>query len=376
MPRHSSLLSLLVVLVGLTSCLDDDDSGTSPTPIIDPIVSPSLSLYVLCEGNMGGNDCTLDRLDLATWQYERDVYRSANPGEGLGLGDVGNDLQLNGRQLWVVVNNSNRVVVLDAYTCHLQGEVRLAGPRCVAFAGGRAYVTCYSNPSGTVGTNEGEDVRGTVVAIDTASLDVMGRCAVGCRPEGLAMADGRAYVANSLTDPRNFAYDNTVSVVDLATLTEERRVEVGVNPGRVVAHGGAVYVATRGNYADVGANLVRLDGGVVTGSVSAAAASLWSCSLGLLYVGTTYDAARQPLPCAGIVNDLDSRPLLPDKALAQSTLPYGVALDEAAGTLFVTDATDFVSSGRLRAYDSTSGELLHTFETGVGPAHIAFVAVH
>lgn len=370
---YQHLLLAACTLLLTAGCSNDDEAEIAP-----PAPSPSgpSRLYVLCEGNMGSNDCRLDYLDLRSGEYHKSAFRAANPGVSLGLGDVGNDLQINGGQLWIAVTNSNRVVVCDASTLLLRGLVEVAQPRCIAFYGGHAYVTSYGNHSGTVGTEPGEDVGGTVVEVDTLSLRATRRCAVGCRPEGIGIVAGRAYVANSLTDPKTFAYDKTVSVVELDVLQETKRVEVLSNPGPVRASGGRVYVACRGNYADEQAQLVSLEtvGNSLAQSWPVTAGNLWPSDGALLYVGTDYGPDWKPTSVVGALDIATGTPLpnpLSDAELSNITYSYSIAKNPETGALYVGDALDFVSPGRLHVYTS-AGMADGSAETGVAPGHLAF----
>ena len=114
------IIIYIVTLFSLVSCrtddyivyMEDEDTGvkTEQTEV--------LGMYVLCEGNMGSNKCTLDYLDLSsqdgTIHYLRNIYAERNPNEVKELGDVGNDAQIYGSRLWLVVNCSNKVEVLRA----------------------------------------------------------------------------------------------------------------------------------------------------------------------------------------------------------------------------------------------------------------------
>ena len=107
------IIIYIVTLFSLVSCrtddyivyMEDEDIGikTEPTDV--------LGMYVLNEGNMGSNKCTLDYLDLSgeTAHYLRNIYAERNPSEVKELGDVGNDIQIYGSQLWMVINCSNKV---------------------------------------------------------------------------------------------------------------------------------------------------------------------------------------------------------------------------------------------------------------------------
>ena len=114
MKRHLIIyIALLLCIVGCRTddyivYMEDEDIGikTEPTDV--------LGMYVLNEGNMGSNKCTLDYLDLSgeTAHYLRNIYAERNPGEVKELGDVGNDAKIYGSRLWLVINCSNKVEVL------------------------------------------------------------------------------------------------------------------------------------------------------------------------------------------------------------------------------------------------------------------------
>lgn len=61
---------------------------------------------------MGSNKCTLDYLDYVNGYYIRNLYSERNPNVVKELGDVGNDIQIYGSKLYVVVNCSHKVEVL------------------------------------------------------------------------------------------------------------------------------------------------------------------------------------------------------------------------------------------------------------------------
>ena len=73
------VLPILGGVVGglLSSCHTDDPIIYSTTYDTGGGTQPSgdiSGMYVLCEGNMGSNKCTLDFLDLTKAQYHRNIY--------------------------------------------------------------------------------------------------------------------------------------------------------------------------------------------------------------------------------------------------------------------------------------------------------------
>ena len=71
---------------------EDEDTG------VETVHSEVVGLYLLNEGNMGSNKCTLDYLDLSdsTIHYCRNIFADRNPNEVKELGDVGNDIKIDG----------------------------------------------------------------------------------------------------------------------------------------------------------------------------------------------------------------------------------------------------------------------------------------
>ena len=191
-------------------------------------------LYILNEGNMGANRCTLDYLDLSgtdsTIHYYRNIYAERNPSTVKELGDVGNDIGIYGSKLWIVVNCSNKVEVCEARSTHRLGQINIDNCRYLAFDGGFTYVSSYAGP---VQVAENCPL-GRVYKVDTLTLQKVDSVVVGYQPEEMAIVDGKLYVANS-GGYRVPLYDNRIMVIDLATFQVIKEIEVDVNLHRLLA---------------------------------------------------------------------------------------------------------------------------------------------
>ncbi|MEF2622511.1 MAG: YncE family protein, partial [Xylanibacter rarus] len=76
------LYILLLSAVLLSSCREDE--VVVPTeydilPVTVPEGSDVVGMYLLNEGNMGSNKCTLDYLDFVQGYYVRNLYAERNP---------------------------------------------------------------------------------------------------------------------------------------------------------------------------------------------------------------------------------------------------------------------------------------------------------
>ena len=367
------LLFFSVVSLAFIAC-DDDNSPLNPDADL-PGSGTALPerLYVLCEGLMGTNQAAIDCYDFSTSSYLRNAYVEANPHVVLELGDVGNDLQCYGGSLWAVINGSHKVEVMDASTLIRRGQVDIPNCRCVAFDGGYAYVTSYAGP---VNDADGSQ-RGYVAKVDTATLTVVDTLHVGRQPEGLAVADGKLYVTNSggYCMP---AYENTLSVIDLADFKCRSTIPVAVNMQHIVVDTrGMLWVSATGNYADVAPSLCRVDprsGQSTTFPIPVGSMTLQGDSLYI--VSNEWDfTLNHGVPASAIVNvergEIVSRQLVDADILAQ-TVPYGIAVHPRTHEIFISDAGDYVSPGTLYCFQR-DGQLAWKVRTGQIPGHLLMV---
>jgi Uncharacterized conserved protein len=331
--------------------------------------------YLLNEGNMGSNKATLDYFDYTTGEYTRNIFGAANPHVVKEMGDVGNDLKIYGNKLYAVINRSGKVDVMDAQSVVKTGQVDIPNCRFIAFKDGYAYVTSYAGP---VQTGPNYEQLGFVAKIDTVSLQEVDRCLVGYQPDELAIVGNRMYVANSggYNAPD---YDNTVSVIDLNTFTEVKKIEVVRNPYRVrVDRYGQLWVSSRGDYygqpsklfcidlrtetvvdsLDIGVSNMHLDGD-----------SLYICS-----TEWSYNTLKNEVTY-GIVNVKDrevvTRNFITDGSEKSIRIPFGITVNPLTKDIYVTDARNYVSAGILHCY-SPQGVKKWSVATGDIPAHFAF----
>lgn len=331
---------------------------------------------MLNEGNMGSNKCTLDFYDMTSGDYMRNIYASVNPEVPKELGDVGNDLEIYGRRMYAVINCSNKVEVLDAATCRRIGQVDIPNCRSVAFHGGYAYVTSYAGP---VEIKPDYSQLGYVAKVDTATLQVVGRCIVGYQPDGITVCGNRLYVCNS-GGYRVPNYENTLSEIDLATFTETRRIPIAVNLNQVEADNhGRLWIASRGDYFDTDARLFCYDTRKdrVTAQIPVSVSSMWLHNDDLYIVGVSYSGSQLSSERTYAVINTDMGEVRTENFISDGTekdirIPYGVAVHPVTGDIYMTDARTYVNPGRLHCY-SPDGTLKWSVRTGDIPAHFAFL---
>ena len=378
------LFLLLLSLLLLQSCRHDIIVWPSEEEEVGGTRTDSiLGFYLLNEGNMGSNKCTMDYYDYTTGTYIRNIYGNANPSAVKELGDVGNDLRIYGNRMWAVINCSNKIEVMEARTARRVGQVNLANCRYIAFHEGYAYVTSYAGP---VQINPGYEQKGMVVKIDTATLEKVDTCIVGFQPDRLDIANGKIFVANSggYMFPN---YENTVSVIDLATFCEEMRIPVAVNLHHLMADSdGQLWVSSRGDYYGNTSALFCITDPAGTPQVrrittqdgtDLVVENMTLRGDSLYVIGTEFSyATMQNHTNYGIVN-VRTRQVLTTNFITDGTdasimEPYGIAVHPHTGEILIGDARTHVNPGTLFCF-SPEGLLLWKVRTGDIPAHFAFL---
>lgn len=331
-------------------------------------------MYLLNEGNMGSNKCSIDFLDCAAGMYYRNIYAQQNPEVVKELGDVGNDIQIYDGKLFVVVNCSHFVEVMDARTARHLGTVNITNCRYIRFHAGKAYVSSYAGPVQI----DPEARPGKIVEFDVNTLQIEREVVVGYQPEEMVITNGRLYVANS-GGYRFPNYDRTVSVVDLESFEVVNVIDVAINLHRMeLDNYGRIYVSSRGDYAGTGSDVFVIDSRTetVTGSLGVAASEMcisgdsiymisteWSNQTGSNTVSyTLYDVKQQKVVSHNFITDGTDREI---------RLPYGLAVNPENREFFVCDATNYVSPGYLYCF-THDGRNKWKVRTGDIPAHLVF----
>ena len=374
---------LLFTALILASCRGKEP--VQPDPEVDPVTPPDASaecegFYLLNQGNMGSNKATLDYFSYTTGTYSRNIYPDRNPGVVKELGDVGNDLQIYGGKMYAVINCSNLVEIMDAATAKHITAISIPNCRYIAFHNGKAYVTSYAGAKSI-----GDEEIGYVAEIDTVTLTLTGRrCDVGYNPDGIAILDGKAYVANSggYLQPE---YDDRLSVIDLASMTEIKKVPLLTNMDRVaVSSDGLLYITSRGNYQEhkehnpplpyIPPTVIAWDPKTETTvkdyGIGASNICMSGDSCYVIYTDFMSETGYK------IINTkaraIVSENFIKDGTDVKIRVPYAIGVYRHAGEFMVGDATDFVSPGVLY-YFNADGTLKWKADTGDIPACIAFL---
>jgi DNA-binding beta-propeller fold protein YncE len=293
---------------------------------------------------------------------------------------VGNDIQIYGGKLYAVINCSHKVEVMEASTCKRVGRIDIPNCRYIRFARGNAYVSSYVGP---VAIDPNAQL-GAVYRIDTASLQITGKVTVGYQPDELEILGEYIYVANS-GGYRVPNYDYTVSVVEMYDMKQVQKIPVAINLHRIRKDNyGKLWVSSRGDYKSVPSRLFVLDRKnknsremVVTDTLDVACSNMCIAGDSLYFYSAEWSEQKEEnVVSYGIINvkdkELVTKHFITDGTEKNITVPYGIQINPATGDIYITDATNYVSSGMLYCYDH-DGKLKWSVRTGDIPAHMCFL---
>lgn len=367
----------VVTMLAMAACRSGD---YIVPPVVTPVDTPVThqkykGFYLLNEGNMGSNKCTLDFFDFTTGVYKKNIYAEVNPNVVKELGDVGNDIKIYGSKLYAVINVSNKVEVLDAATAKRIQQIDLQNCRYLAFANGKAYISSYAGPV----VIDPRSPLGIVAEVDTATLQITRKVEVGYQPEEMAVVGNKLYVANS-GGYRPPDYDSTISVIDLTTFKEIKKIHVDINLHRLKADSdGDLYVTSRGDYYSRPSALYVVDTktDVVKTRFPVAASNLCIAGDTAYLYGSEYSYNSASWKINYAMVNVKTETLLSGNFITDGTeksikMPYGIMVDPETRDIYVTDARDYVSPGTLYCFDKT-GKKRWSVITGDIPAHFVFL---
>ena len=349
--RH--LLLLLVVPV-LFACEQmppmppDDPCETGNFPQSGIMGDPSDRVWVIHEGNFQRGNASLGWYESSTGTWYDEVFDSLNQEI---LGDVFQSVTFSDDKAYLVINNSQKVIVVSAVTGIKEGEITgLQSPRyLLPVSETKAYVTdLYAN---------------SVSVVDLSTNQKTGQVSLPGWTERIIKTGNKVFVTNLRNE---YLY-----VIDPSTDQLSDSIRVGLGSSSVVkAADGTLWVACSGDVMnDIAGSLVQVDPVTLLVlqtfefSGNERPASLTTDPQGeLLYFLNedcfVMDMAADSLPACPIID-------------AEGGLFYGLGVDPGNGDIYLADAIDYVQKGVLLRYE-TDGVLLDEWRGGIIPSGFVF----
>jgi len=345
-----------VFSVVLFSCKKDEEEIPMPAPGVTDETGYLHGKFVINEGSFLSNNASISYIN-ASNAVTNDVYLQVNAVE---LGDVLQSFAVIGERGYAVLNNSQRVEVVNMRTMQHVTDFTVDYPRHILSIGGeKAYVT---NGSG----------MGVVKVVNTTTNTITSEIPVGLGPERMLQVEGKVLVMNN-----GYGAGNSISVIDIATDAVVNTITLSDGPAQAIRDAnGKVWVLCSGQvlYDDMwnvighsSAVLYKLDGtnfsqeayftigseGDHPGrlSVSPDGNTIYYLNNGLYAFSASDDTATGVLLISDNCTSID--------------------IDPATGDIWSAGISDFMNPSWVYHYTST-GSLIDSLEVGIGASGVVF----
>jgi len=319
-------------------------------------------VFITNEGAFGSANGSVSYYNTEKDSVSNYIFKNEN---SRNLGDVVQSFTIVGEKGFIQVNASNKIEVVTYNDFIELGVINnLSKVRyLIGLDENNAYATMWGR-------------GGKVIRINTNNLSIADSIEVGNGPEGLILAQGLVYVANS----GGYVTDSIVSVIDPITNEVFKSIWVGDSPRSfvkdadnnvwVLCYGKIIYDQNWQLIGQTASKLVRINTGSndVTKEIIISETAHPS-HLAINPAGTTlyYGGGWgfSGIFAVGITDDVVSATPLIDKSF------YGFNVNPENGNIFALEALTFTENGKLYRYNKDGTEL-GSYEVGIGPNGASF----
>ena len=361
MKKNILLLSCLLALV-MSACGPKD-----PLPNHDDAIVGK-GVFVINEGNFGYANASLTFYDPVADSAINNLFYRVN---GAPIGDVGESLALIDGKLYIVVNNSNYIYKLDAYSLAIDttNPYKLTdfySPRyMLAVAPDKAYVS---------------DIVGTDLwIVNPQDMSHTGSIAMGKSTETMVQVGQEIYVTNWSKYYVEGMENNSVQVVDIINDVKVADITVGKEPNcMVVDKNGQIWVLCEGALWDPEPGVPEIWKINPATKQSTKMVSFNETTLNmaidpsgnyLYYVRGGDWTTSGDLHRVSIDNPTveDENFVIP----SEGKMFYKIAVNPNNGDIYLSDSKSYTMNGTVYRYNS-DGVLLGSFDAGICPGFMLF----
>jgi hypothetical protein len=305
------------------------------------------------EGNYGSPTGEISYID-ANNNVTNNVYHLANNGEALG--DILQSIYFNGDKSYLVLNNSNKVVVTNRASFVKSAEItnNIVQPRYTTIANGKIYTS-----------NWGTSTTQHVSVHNATTLAYITSIPLSEDPEEIVTVNGKVYVNKS-----SYRAGNSIEVIDPSNDTIIKTITLSSGLQSITVIGNDIFALCTGS---TGSTVYKINTTTDTVAASVANASVVPPSD---YEALKFTSDATKLYIAGVTSvyslntDLATFSSTPIFTTTPST-SYGDFYGFAAidGKIFQGNANSFGPSSTVNVY-SLTGTLLNTFSTTIGANNV------
>ncbi|PWW17337.1 YncE family protein [Chryseobacterium sp. AG844] len=333
-----TVLFAVVLLFNMSSCTSDSAEFE-----ISPITYQN-GYFISNEGNFNSQGAKVTFLTRDLSLKQDDVYGYNNNKEILG--DVLQTIGLNGNKAYLVINNSNKIVVVDRYTFKKLGVItnQIDNPRGIAFANDFIYVANLNFSTNAT----------SVTKYKASDYSFVSKITMTGGADKAVEAGGNIFVQNATS-----GYGNMITYINTSN---DSKTELTVPNGKInstISYKSNVYTisstATDSYIYKISGTGTMTPVVTLTGIPSATNLQIDNDKIYFSSANKVYTTslATPTVPASPLLTAADGGPYF--------TL-YGFNVID--GRIFASDVKQFTQESEMTVYSATTGTKLTSLKTG------------
>ncbi len=340
MKKAVKLILALIFISSMFSC----DKAPQQEPLTLLPDSIKGGIFVLNEGNFNKSNATLDYIDMVDNKYYNDVYKVAN---GKALGDVLQSMNIINDNVYLVVNNSSKIEVINKNTFKSIATIsNLLSPRyIIQVSTNTAYVS--------------DEYDNTIAVLDLPTHNIIKKIKTKTWTERMLLIGNKVWV----TAP----FSNSIFSINIFTNEIQDSLQLSYGTNYIQPQNDSIFwVLCSGDaIKKINASLYKIKTQNDTFSIT-----------------KQFEFAAQKRP-SHLLIDSKSNTLfwlntniykmnVNDSVLPQSPFVYAdgknfysMAYNKKQNEIYVSDALDFIQKSKVYRYQTDNGLLKGRFDSGI-----------
>lgn len=348
MKNIKAIAFFIALTVILASCNND-----KTTTIAQPYES---GVFISNEGAFSNGTGTVSFYDRTVGGIKNDIFGTQNM--GAAIGNILQSLTIAKDKAYLVVNNANKLLIVDATTFKFQDSVvGTTLPRyLLAIDDKKAFVSEWGK----------NGLDGAVKVLDLTTKKFTKTIATGKGAERLLRVGNAVWTVNS----GGFDSDSTVAVIDIATEAVTSKIKVSPTPNSLVQDAnGDIWVLCGGSWGTTYGKLVQIKNNAVVATFNVPQGSnslVTNATKNTLFFVANTAIYQKDLTTAAPSVWLDK-----STTKANFTYLYGLGIDPKTGNIFCADAKNYSSAGVVYVFNNAKS-VQDSLKTGIIPSNFWF----
>ena len=230
--KITKLLSLAFLSIFIATSCSEDEINQPPRYV--PLGSYDSGVLILNEGGFGNANASVSYLSFDLNTIQNNIFGLVNP--ETVLGDTGQSITFDGNLAYIVLNNSNKIQIVNRFTMVAVGAItaNLSNPRYIAIVDNKIYVTNWG-----IATDATDDF---VAVFNKSNNNFITTIVVTEGPEKIIINAGKIYVSQK----GGYGFGNKITVINPTTNSVLNTIDVADLPDSMQINNGFLWVLCEG----------------------------------------------------------------------------------------------------------------------------------